>query len=247
MNDFLIKLIVVQTVIFGLVIFFLKRVLTKDTESSVNRLETSYEEVKKKKEELAQKMLEIENEYKKRKEEAERIAQELKEKAYQEAAGIRDEAFKKAKVESEDIISKAHKTVAKVREDIKKEEESHMIDTCAHLLSNVFAQHSLEALHRAVVSDFIAELAATDLNRVGIDCTTVEFISFQPVLEEDRQKVRAAIASKIKREFTFTEKTDTALLAGMVVRFGSLTLDGSLASKLREAALLAKQSIEERT
>ena len=50
----LLQLIIVETLIFGIVLYALKRILVKDTDSAVNRLQDSYEEVKKKKEELAQ-------------------------------------------------------------------------------------------------------------------------------------------------------------------------------------------------
>ncbi len=185
MWDFLLRLIVVQAIMVGLIIFFLKKVLTKDTESSVNRLETSYEEVKKKKDELAKRLKEIEEEYNKKKEEAEIVAKEIKEKAQQEAYEIKEAAFKRAKVESEDIITKAQKTVDKIRMDIRKDIESRMVDRCGILVSHVLGSFARGQMHNSLVDEFIKELENTNLGTINLDNSQVDVISAMPM--DDKQ------------------------------------------------------------
>ncbi len=246
MNEFIIKLAIVQTVIFGLVLFFLKKILHKDTESSVSRLENSYEEVKKRKEELAKKIMEIENEYNLKKEEAARVAQEIKDAAQKEAYAVRDDAFKKAKLESEDIISKAHKTVDKVRQDIHTELEAKLIEFCAELLKRIFSQVARLEVHQVLVKEFIEELRKTDISRISMDADTVEIVSIVSLSKDDRSEIEEIITEKTKKKFTYSERVDENILGGVMVKFGSLNLDGSLASRLKDAVLLQKQKIDER-
>lgn len=245
-NEFLIKLIVVITLAFGGVIFFLKRWVVKDTDSAVNRLQDSYEEVKKKKEELTQRLLEIENEYNKKKEEADKIAAEIKDKAQAEAYAIREDAFKKAKTESENIIDKAHKTIGKVREDIQKELEIKMIDFCTGLLERTFTGATRVELNQILVKEFIADLHHAAIDNIAVDCNTVEVVTIKALEAQERQELKKILLERIKREFIITEKIDEGILGGLVIRFGSLTLDGSLATRIKEASGLMKQKVEER-
>jgi F0F1-type ATP synthase delta subunit len=50
------------------------------------------------------------------------------------------------------------------------------------------------------------------------------------------------LKEKLGREIRLSESTDERLVAGLTITLGSLILDGSLASKVREAA---RQAIHE--
>lgn len=239
--------IVMMTIIFGIVLFFLKKIVWGDTQSAVHRLEESYEEIKKKKEEVAQRLSEIEEEYRKKKQEADNIVQELKEKAQKEYDEIRLDAFRKAKVESEDIISKAQKTVEKIKEHIHNDLETKFTDYCAELLKCVFSNMAQESLDRILAKEFIEELLNMEVGHINIGPEGVDLLSARPFDEVVRKEIKDALINKFKKEIPLSEKLDEKLIAGVQLRFGSLVLDGSLAAKLKEAALNRKQKIEERS
>ena len=54
---FLIKLIIIQVIMFGAVIYMLKKMMYGDTESAVSRLDKSYKETAQKKQEVADKIV----------------------------------------------------------------------------------------------------------------------------------------------------------------------------------------------
>ena len=184
--------------------------------------------------------------YSKRKEEASRIAQEIKDKAIAEATEVKEDSFKKAKIESEDIISKAQKTVNKIKEDIRKELESKMIDMYASLLKIIFSDFARSHLNKALIEEFIEELRQSDLGSIEVDSKVVDILSVDTLTDEARSEIKKILTSNLKKEFTLSEKVDPSLLAGIMMKFGSLTLDGSLVSKIRDATLLQKERIEER-
>ncbi|MCU0666239.1 MAG: F0F1 ATP synthase subunit delta [Candidatus Omnitrophica bacterium] len=246
MGDFLIKLIVVQTIIFGVVIFFLKLVLTKDTESSVNRLETSYEDVKKKKDEIAQRIKEIEDEYNRKKQEAENVASEIKDKATQEAYEIKESAFKRAKVESEDIITKAQKTINKIHDDIRKETETKMVERCGSMISRILSKTAVTQINNILWDEFLKELENANFGTIDSGVNSVDVVCAMPLDDKQRSKIGELLSVKLKKGLSLNETIDNSVLAGAILRFGTLTLDGSLASKINEIVLAEKQHIEER-
>lgn len=241
----LVQFIVVITIAFAVVLFFLKKLLWTDTESAVNRLQSSYEEIKKQKSELDQKLLAAEAEYKAKKEESERIASEIVSKANEEASNVRDDAFKKAKEESDAIITKAHKSVEKIKSDIRLELEMQTVEMCGKLLRVLFSQDVLFQLHRAMIADFLKELATTDLSKIAAEFSTVDISTYLPLTDEERRVITEIVNKKLRREIALKEEADPALLCGLMVKFGGLALDGSLASRIRDAVIAQKQSLEE--
>lgn len=238
--------IVMMTIVFGIVLFFLKRIVWGDTQSAVHRLEESYEEIKKKKDEVAQRLSEIEEEYRKKKEEADHIVQELKEKALKEYDEIRQDAFKKAKIESEDIISKAQRTVEKIKENIQNDLESKFTDYCAELLRHVFSNMAQESLDQILAREFIEELKNMEVSHMNVGSESVDILSARPLDAVVSREIKEALMNKFKKEISLSEKLDEKLIGGVLLKFGSLVLDGSLAARLREAVLYKKQKIEER-
>ena len=74
----ILPLIGLQIIVFGAVIFFLKKILYRDTESSINRLDRVYQDMLKKQKDLGQKIEAAEKEYNEKKEEASLVASKLK-------------------------------------------------------------------------------------------------------------------------------------------------------------------------
>ena len=246
MFSMLLTFIVVLTIAFTIIIIVLKNVLMKDTDSAVNRLQSSYTEAEKKKAELTKRLMEIEEEYKKKKQEADIVAKQIIEKAQNEAYQIRQDAFKKAKVESEDIITKAQRTVDKIREDIKKELETNLIDYCGRIFSSIFKTFAQQEIERVLIDEFLEEVKGADLSKIDSSYTSVELLYPKSIGQENRANIQAILNDRLKRKITITEKSDSSLLAGIVLKFGSLTLDGSLAARIKDTILAEKTKIDER-
>jgi len=140
-----------------LVLFFLKKILTGDTESAVNRLNESYEEVKKKKEELLKMIADLNAEYNKRKEEADKISNEIVDKAKADGEAQKTVIIKSAKEESEGIISKAMGTVDNIRREVTTQMEFKTIEFCGELLKGVLSRKASAQINDVFVKEFIEE------------------------------------------------------------------------------------------
>jgi len=240
---FLVKLIIVQMIIFGGVIYFLKKLLYGDTESAVNRLDQSYKETTQKKQEMAEKIFQMEQEYVKKREEAEKLAQDLKEKAEEESREKADGIVKKAKEEAEKIVVDAQKMTEKMRAAIKEEERNNMISRCADLLNSVLKDIIREKINDALIEDFMNDFSQVDTSHVSASLSEIEVVFSSGIGKSLMDKVQKAIREKIPGKYEITERVDENILAGMIIKFGSLSLDGSLQSKIMEES---QKQIEEK-
>jgi F0F1-type ATP synthase delta subunit len=240
----LLKIVILQTIVFGLVLFFLRKILTGDTDSAVNRLNESYEEVKKKKEELVKLITDLEAEYNKKKEEAEKIGGEITDKAKTEAESKKVQMLKDAKEESEGIIAKAMGTVDNIRKEVTSQMELKTITFCGELLKNVISHKAAPKINDIMVKDFISDLENADMTKIGPEVDSIEIDSCAPLEKGDTLKISEIVAGKLKRQVKVSERTDPDLLGGLTVKFGSLVLDGSLAGKIRDSMVIEKGKIK---
>ena len=151
----LFQLIVIQVVIFGVVIYFLKRIMLGDTESAVNRLNQSYSEMGKKKEELARKIQQTEEEYQKKKRECERLAAKMKDEAEKEMYEKRDNLLRKAREEAERLIADTVAAKEGIREEIKKEEQLKMTDYCRDILNLTYKDVIRNKIDDFIIANFL--------------------------------------------------------------------------------------------
>jgi F-type H+-transporting ATPase subunit delta len=61
-------------------------------------------------------------------------------------------------------------------------------------------------------------------------------VSAFPLSAAQRQALTRWLSERIGRDITLSEQVDERLVAGLTITLGSLVLDGSLASKVRQAA-----------
>ena len=54
-------------------------------------------------------------------------------------------------------------------------------------------------------------------------------------MERIKEMLRQKLSSKLNKEIELTERIDDSVMAGILIKLGSLILDGSLANKLRIA------------
>ena len=86
-----------QIIVFGVVLFFYKKITAGDTENNVKRLGAVYEDLLKKQKDLAEKLKTAEKEYQTKKEESSMLADKLASQAMDEVRKKEDEILKKGK------------------------------------------------------------------------------------------------------------------------------------------------------
>ncbi|MFZ5802159.1 MAG: F0F1 ATP synthase subunit delta [Candidatus Omnitrophota bacterium] len=245
MSFFLIvQFVIVMTIVFGAVLFFLKKILYNDTQSAVNRLDRVYQDLLSKQKELAQKIEQAEKEYKQKKEEAGQIAEKMKQEAMDEIRKKEDEIVKAAKVEADDMVQKARSSVAKIRRDVEKEVRMEMIDFVMKLLSDGINEQVLKVMHQEMIKDFIGKESSLDFSTVPLELGMATVKTPFPLTAEEKEKVKAMIDRKLKRSLEIQEEEDKGLIAGIALGFGTLILDGSFSHAINSAGLQQKRNIE---
>lgn len=239
-----VQIVIIQAIVFGILIFFLRRIMIGNTESAVNRLDQSYAEVNKKKEEITVKIQQVEAEYQKRKEEAEKIATKIRQEAEEEIRKKQDEALKKAKDEAERIVGDAMSMRERIRDDLRKEEKLRMIDVCEELLRSTLKDNIMEKVNVVLIDDFLKEMAAVEMSQIPVNMKEVELVVSAHLDVSVKAKINDAINKKLRRSVTIKEIVDPNVIGGIMLRFGSLALDSSIAGKLREVATAKKGILE---
>jgi F-type H+-transporting ATPase subunit b len=240
----LFQFLILQIIVFGAVLFLLKKILSGDTESAVTRLNRVYQELLKKQEELTQKIQAAEKEYAQKKEESIQIKNKMMSEVVEESRQKKDEMMKAAKAEADELIEKARAATEKNYHEIEKEVGAKTIDYAADIIHLVFTQGMIDALHREMVNEFIAGGEKFDLTTVGSQLDQLIIRTALPLTEDEKNKISTLVLTKLKRPLKIEETVDKVLIAGMLLQFGTLILDGSIFNALKEASWQAKKKLK---
>lgn len=231
----LFQFIVLQVIVFGAVIFFLKKIFHGDTNSAIQRLGSVHEDLLQKQIEIQKKSDEIEKELQLKRIEVDTLMEKAQADAAIEARKREDEVLKNARAQAEEIIAKAQASQDDMVKEIESQVSKKMVHFSAEVVKKALHEPLILALHHVLVSDFIQKAKSMDLTAAsGEDAV---FVVRTPIAlsKDDTDKINALLAGKLSRVVTFSEVSDTDLIAGIVMQFGSLVLDGSLTNLLREA------------
>lgn len=240
----ILQFLIFQVIIFGVVIFILRKVLQSNTQGAINRFEGTYQDLVKKQTELTQKIEEMEKEYQAKKEEAGKIVDKLKTEALEESRSKRDEILKQAKAAADEISTKARESTDQYYKKIEQEVTRKMIDQAAQLLSTVFTPTISKLFHEELLKDFLERCKEFDLSSVGshVDHLTIKVP--MEVSPETVEALRSIIANKLNRGVKVETVIEPNLKAGILLQFGTLLIDGSIANFIYEAAEEAKRNVQ---
>ena len=235
------QFIVLQVIVFGAVIFFLKKILYGDTESAINRLGQTYQDLLKKQKELTEKLEAGEKDFQARKEEATVSAEKMKVQATEDARKKEEEIIKKARVEAEEIVAKGHAAREEVAKEIETRLSHKMVDFAAGLLKSVFNEKAMAMIHEEMVRDFIVRAKEFDLSSASDSAHELIVRTPFPLKKEEAEKLNLLLVTKLNRTVKYNEVADKELIAGVILQFGTLLLDGCLATSIKEAGNHARE------
>ncbi|MDD5670584.1 MAG: F0F1 ATP synthase subunit delta [Candidatus Omnitrophica bacterium] len=240
----LIQFIILQVIVFAAVLYFLKRILTNDTQSAVNRLDRVYQDLLSKQKELTQKIEQAEKEYKEKKDEATQISEKLKQEAMDKIREQEDKIIKDAKKEADEMVAKARASCDKIYHEIEKDVKSKNFDTVVELMNTGFGSNLFNVIHQELIRAFLAREKELDFSNVRKDVSKVTIKTAFPLKKEDRERVQEMVIRKLGRPMEADEAEDKNLIAGIALSFGTLLLDGSYANAIMEAGVTAKKKLE---
>ena len=234
LKELVAPLIMLQIVVFAAVVFVLRRLMYSASSEEINRLKKLEEDHARRTEELAAKLEAAEKQYKEKITIAEDEARRIAAQAKAQAEKIREDALGVARQESERIVAQAVNTKNKVREEI----ESQIAQKCAvisqEMVRKVFDSARMRLVHDGFVDETIEELEKTDSAKFSVLTEKGEILTPYELPESKKEKIASILSKKASKKISLTEKTDKSVIAGVVIKLGSLVFDGSLSERLKD-------------
>jgi F-type H+-transporting ATPase subunit b len=232
----IIKLIIIQVVAFIGVVFVMRKIMYSASLEETQRLKQLSAENSKRAQELAAKIEGAEKQYRERQEFAEMEIRRLKAEAKADCDKLKEEASIHARQEAERIIKQALNTKEKVREELEAGLKQRSVEQALTLVQEVLGAKNMFLLHDSFVKSALEEISKVDAPNLNVNTDKGELIIAGKITEDDKQRLIALVCEKTGRKISLDESMDKSLLAGIIVKLGSLVLDGSLSAKFKESA-----------
>ncbi len=242
--DLIIKFLVLTVIISGGLIFVLHRVLVSSVDGAKQRLDKEAESARARQAELSQKIREADEELSRRRQELDTIEKKLKSDLESSSAKEKEAILVKARQEGEEIIAKAQNSRDQLKRDIEKAMELKIIDYSSKILNDILSNKSKSGLDKVLADEFVDKLRNVDMSRIGPDINSADVVTAAPLDSKSQSDIAAVLEEKLKRKVSMNVKTDSSIIGGVMIQFGSLLLDGSLKNAVRSSAIALKQEVE---
>lgn len=242
--NLIIQFLVLTTFISGGIIFALYMVLIRTVDGAKQRLERDAEAARKREAELNQKIREADAQLQQRKKELDVMEKKMRQELEEQAAKQKEEIIGKARTEAEDIIVKAQNARDQIRKELEKNYEIKTVEYSVKIIGEVFSNTLKDTIDKELFKEFVVKLKGVDFSRLGPDVKSADIITANPLEQAAITTISAIFKEKLGRELTFNPKIDKTIIHGVVLRFESLMLDGSLQNSFKEASAVLRQQIE---
>lgn len=226
--------ILLQTIVFVVIFFLLKRLMYQNTQSALNRLQIADEENEKRLKELKEKVKEEEDNYQKKLAAVEQDTEQQKRTAKQEIDVEKTKILTKAREEASALLEAAKTKSTKTEREAKLELEKRAATLGAELLKKLLSETAQEAFHALLVDDLIKEVELLDGKSMPSQVKKIEAISRFPLKTPQKAKLKDLFEKKLGGTVTIEEKIKKDMVGGVIVTIGSLVLDGSVENRLKE-------------
>ena len=231
----LVPVVVAHVCVLAVLLIIVKKVLLNDTMKAVERIQAVEGEVRKKEETIRREIQEHEKAFAKQKIEAEEELQRHKAQTEKELGRLRDQMLAEAKRESDRIIEQARKNEQQYREKIEANVEQKAVDYGAELFSMVFGERVTSELNKQFNAELMDALNDIDGDSITIESAEGDVIVGQAMEAEQKKQLEDVLAGKFGRPIQLVERIDPELMTGLVLKLGSLEIDGSLRNRFQEA------------
>ncbi len=240
----ILKFLGLMVVVCGTIIFALHRTLITSTEGAVRRLNEEITKATAKQNELTLKLKEADDELTKRQAEAKALAEKMRTDAEEQSKVEREKIIAKARQEGEEIIAKAQGAKDKIRQELEKEIDIKAVEFSMNILNDILTEKTKGFFDQVLVDEFIENLKNTDMSKLSPNVTSVDVVTLNPLQESAKTRLIAIVKEKLNRNISLNATIDPNLGGGVVLKFGSMALDGSIKYLIRESATAQVAKVE---
>jgi F-type H+-transporting ATPase subunit b len=232
--------LLLQVLNFGIMVFILSRVFFKPV---VRILDERAEQVTKalqEAEEREKKAAEAQTQYEQTLAEAQEQVLVMQQQAQEDLLKTKQQVLSEAREQVQKMRETAELDLEQARQEAISEHRRELGYLAIELSGRLMRQSGGAAFQEASVHEFLDRLTRLDPEKyrqelVG-DKTSilqVQFVSSQPLKDEDRIALETRTAKLLDREIKVRYRVDPGLIAGATMRFGEVVIDGSLSGQLQ--------------
>jgi F-type H+-transporting ATPase subunit b len=234
LKELVVPLIILQLITFAVLVYFLRKIMYSSSAEELLRLKKLEEEHRMRTEELASKLDEADKQFKSKMDIAEDEARRMKAQTKAEAEKLKDEMIDKARQESERIVNQALNSKSKIKEDLESQIREKCVKLSEDMLRKVLGSEHQRSLHDGLVDEMIAELEKIDAGKLAIQEEEGEIVSPYELSKDRVLKVESLLSRKTGKKISLSVKIEKQVIAGMIIKIGSLAIDGSLSGRLKD-------------
>ncbi len=239
--------VIFQGFIFLGMILIMRQFMRGHVSGAVDHLQKMNDDLIKQQNDMKEKMAVAQKEYEMKMNRLQQDVTVQQSKAREEAAKTVEDSRTRALAEREKIITEAVETREKMRKEIMAEMEEKSIQNCRIIISEFFQGEMKTQIHEALLARALDGLKKVSMENFQIRADQAAELRVPEALKpEAREKIKKILEEKIKGTVQFKEEIDPSLVAGIVLKFGAVVIDGSLTNRLNEAAARLKKETTRR-
>lgn len=228
------QLILIQVITFAVIIIFLRMLFYRHLSTALKRLQELYRQNLEREVALNKELERARGERLAEIEKGREEAKKLREASRQEVEKLREQMLMETKQEAERTLVEANQECSRLKhEAVAQIEESSLNLACA-MLREIFSEKARQELQKELVDELIEELRKIEKGKLKVETKRAEVISSYPLLDIQKNAIITILQDTIGSHLELEEKTDAAIISGLVINLGGLILDGSLQNKLRK-------------
>ncbi|HNX81814.1 MAG TPA: F0F1 ATP synthase subunit delta [Candidatus Omnitrophota bacterium] len=231
------SLILMMLVVFGVLIFFLQKILKQNLEIATKHLDELKDDYEAKEKHIVKQSEEAMSHSQEIIAQAQDEAQKLKEQILQQAEAERESVIKQARSKGDEMIEQAEKSRHALLAEIEDRIAKGAVEKACELVNDVLPENVKRIVHEEWLDDLINN-GFTRLSGVSLpsDVQTAKVVAAFALSDENRSKIVSKLKTVLGRDIVLTEEINPHFIAGFVITIGSLVLDGSLQNKIKEKA-----------
>lgn len=237
--------LVLAILVFVALVYFFKKITTENTEVNLRRVAAVYEDLLRKQKDLSEKIEIGEKELQAKREEASTVVDKSLAVAMDEAHKKEEETLKKARLEAEEILAKAHASREAYIQDLRIEVSNKIIDLAGDILTTALDEETRTLFHQQLIKKFTEQAAKSDLAAVDVSENKPVIRTAMPLRTEEKGHLFSLLAKKLNLPagMDIKEELDEKLISGVIFQVGTLMMDGSFANAVKDAATKTKEKL----
>ena len=224
-----------HVVALAVVLVLIKLIVGGYAARTIKRVRLVEDEVRNKESDIKRQIEQHDRELAAKKNELENELQTQRESGRREAARLKEQAIADAKSEREKILEQARKTEEKMRQQLQHQMEERAVQHGGRIFDLVFSDLMSASLNRQFIAELLDALSEIDEGSLTLESHAAEVVASHPMDEDQKERLLKILTEKFGDKVTLSESSDESILGGIVLKLGSLEIDGSLRNRYREA------------